>query len=172
MESHSFALEQLEGRALFCAVAPIDAAPMTVTSAQFATPQATIAIPKPFPNAFNVAGTFTHPFGNPDAGSTYLFTGTGKTNVLGAFTLTGKVQGPGLIANARASGKLTITTPKGTIHLSVTGPLQSPGSLPPSVSFSIYRGTGAFVNSKGKGKITLSVSGTTHKFLFRFIPKS
>ena len=171
MELHQFALEHLEGRALFCAVAPTDTAAMTAGPALRAAPLVTVAAKNPFPAAFNVAGKFTHPFGNPDAGSNYIFTGSGKTAALGKFTLTGRLQTPGLIANGKASGRLILTTTKGTITLSLHGPPQTPGSLPPSVSYYLVKGTGSYVGNIAKGTIGISASGTTQKFLFRFHPK-
>jgi hypothetical protein len=175
MERHSFALEHLEDRALFSAVAPLDAAPMTAAKALVPTHYSPAAVLSPFPLAFNVGGTFTHPIGpigNPDTGSQYQFTGTGKTTTLGGFVLTGQVQSPGFVASGRTRGELVIRNSHGTITLHVVGPLQSPGSLPSSFSFSIVKGTGAFVHSSGNGKILLATSGTTHKFLFRFRPAS
>jgi hypothetical protein len=124
--------------------------------------------------AFNVAGTYTQPMigpgHNPDTGTRWDFTGTGKTKKLGTFTLTGSVTGPGFIASARASGKLLITTARGTITLYLHGPPQTPGTLPSYFSWSIGRGTGAYLHSTGKGVFLVSASDATHKFLFRFNP--
>ncbi len=171
MELHPFALEHLEDRALFCAIAPTDTAPTTTAPAVRAAPLVTATVKNPFPAAFNVAGKFTHPFGNPDAGSQYIFTGSGKTAALGKFTLTGHLQTPGLIANGKASGRLILTTSKGVITLSLHGPPQNPGSLPPTVSYYLVKGTGPYAGNVAKGTIGISASATTQKFLFRFHPK-
>lgn len=172
MELHSFALEHLEERTLFCAVAPLDTVSMAATAGLHATSQVTVASLSPLAGAFNIAGTFSHPFGNPDAGSQYDFIGTGRTTSLGKFNMTGHLQTPGLIANGKASGRIVLTNSHGTLTLSVKGPPQTPGSLPPSLTFSIFKGTGAYASSSGKGRIVVSASGTTHKFLFRFNPAS
>ena len=170
MGPQSFAFEQLEGRSLFSVVLPFDSAGATPMASLFATPYAK-KISNPLAGAFNVSGTFTHPIGpigNPDGGSHYHFKGSGHTTALGNFTLAGDVTTPGFIASGRASGQLVITTSHGTITVTVKGPPQSPGSLPPSLNFSIKSGTGKYAGKTGKGKITISASGTTHKFLFRF----
>ena len=173
MQHHSFALENLEGRTLYSVVATPHASVMETTTAVHATVQTKAGVVTPFPTAFNVAGTFEHPIGpigNPDSGPKYTFKGTGKTKTLGVFTLKGTIQLPGFIAVARATGTLIITTAKGTITLSLLGPKQAPGSLPKTFGYTIVKGTGSYVHSKGKGSILASASGTTHKFLFRFTP--
>jgi len=167
MERHSFALEHLEERALFSVVAPTDMG--LITANPRAISPVRVASHNPLAGAFNVAGTFTHPLGNPDAGSLYNFTGSGKTDSLGGkFTLTGHLTAPGFINNGRARGEFVITTSRGTITVSGHGPPQTPGTLPSSFTFSIKKGTRAYANSSGKGQFLISASGTTHKFLFRF----
>jgi len=78
------------------------------------------------------------------------------------------VQTPGFVNNGRSGGVLVITTSRGTLTLRVVGPPQAPGSLPPSLTYWIKKGTGAYVNSSGKGHMAVSASNTTHKFVFRF----
>jgi hypothetical protein len=175
METYSFALENLEGRALFSVFAPTGMAPMAPDSPVIAA--APITIPHPLTGAFNVRGTYTHPIspggpggGNPDSGGQYDFIGNGKKATLGKFKLTGHVTTPGFIANAKASGRLVLTSARGTITLSLHGPPQTPGTLPPSFSYKIVKGTGIYTNSTGKGHIAVSASDSTHKFLFRFNP--
>ena len=167
MELHSFALEHLEGRSLFSVVAPMEMAPVTATSAVLAAAQAATAS-HPLAGPFNVSGTYTQPFHNPDVGPKYIFDGHGTKASLGRFTLGGFITLPGFINNARAKGRLTLTSSRGTITLAVHGPPQPPGSLPPSLSFSILKGSGAYADSTGKGHIAVSASDTTHKFVFRF----
>jgi len=163
---HSFALEHLEGRALFSVVAPMDTPPMPATTALM--PQVSAASHTPLAGAFNVAGTYTQPFHNPDVGPSYDFTGSGRKTSLGRFTLAGHLQTPGFINNGRAGGGLVITTSRGTLTLRVVGPPQPPGSLPPTLTYWIKKGTGAYVGSTGKGHLAVSASDTTHKFVFRF----
>jgi len=168
MQRQPFVLEQLEGRALFSVVTPDDVVPVIATSTVQPIILAAASSATPLVGAFNVAGKYTHPLGNPDTGSPYLFTGTGKTSLLGTFTLTGQIRPPGFIQSARASGTFTLTNSKGTIRMSVKGPQQGAGVIPPFVSYTILRGTGAYANSTGKGTITIAASDTTRKFVFKF----
>src|SRR5437899_2724598 len=136
MEIRSFVLENLEGRTLLSGVAPLDMAPVMATSEVLATAQVRAAS-HPLSGAFNAAGTFTKPFHNPDVGPSYDFTGHGRKTSLGRFTLTGHAQTPGFVNNGRSSGRLILTTSRGTLVLTLHGPPQAPGSLPPSFTFSI-----------------------------------
>ena len=117
MERRSIALEHLEGRTLFNVVGPMDLAPVMASTVAISEAQVASASHSPLAGAFNVAGTFTHPLGNPDAGAQYEFTGSGKTKALGNFSLSGHIQTPGFVANGRATGRLTITNAHGTIIL-------------------------------------------------------
>jgi hypothetical protein len=171
MGHHAFTLDHLEDRALFSvaaphALGPISASPVAIT-APLLEPAATTTTP--LTGTFNVAGKYTQPLANPDTGTHYIFNGTGNKKNLGNFTLTGDVQGPGLIANGHANGYLTITTSKGKIILKVQGPPQTPG-FPPSLFFRIVNGTGSYAHAAGKGHIAISASSHTHKFLFQFNP--
>ena len=169
MQRHPFALEQLEGRALFSVITPDDVVTVAPTSTMQPVVLAAAATNStPLVGAFNVAGKYSHPLGNPDTGSAYNFTGTGKTALLGSFTMTGQIHPPGFIQSARATGTFTLTNSKGTIRLSVKGPQQGAGVIPPFVSYTILRGTGSYANSSGKGIITIAASDTTRKFVFKF----
>jgi hypothetical protein len=172
MRHHAFALDHLEGRAMFSVAAPLDAAPVNTTAASIIVPHLNTATP--LVGEFNVAGTYAKPvgpIGNPDTGNKYQFTGAGKKKSLGGnFTLAGDVTAPGFVQNGRSTGYLTITTDRGTIVLKVQGPPQDPGVLPPSLFYRIVSGTGKYAHAAGKGHIALSASSTTHKFLFRFNP--
>src|SRR4051812_47472712 len=67
MENQSFALEQLEDRALFSCVAPLAAAAAPApTSHLQAAAGVRAASHNPLSGAFNVAGSYTQPFHNPD----------------------------------------------------------------------------------------------------------
>jgi hypothetical protein len=167
MELHSFALENLEGRTLFSVAVLSDAEPTTFTAAPSA-PAYLRAARHPLTGAFNMAGSFVHIFGNPDGGPKYQFTGSGVNSALGKFTMTGHMQGPGFVASGQTIGYLTITTSRGTLTVRVWGPPQAPGSLPPTMAYRISGGTGAYVNSSGKGNFVLAASDTTLKFVFKF----
>lgn len=171
MNGRSFALEHLENRALFTVAAPQLGPVDMMAPVMQALSVSTVKKIHPLQAAFNVSGTFTHdvhPGGNPDVGNPYMFTGTGSTPKLGDFTLTGWIQTPGFINNGQSYGKLWLTNAKGSISLTVVGPPQSPGVLPPSLSFVIKAGHGAYVHSRGNGQILVSASATTQKFVFKF----
>src|SRR5436190_13932881 len=150
-------------------------APMTSTSGPHVMANAAI-VTHPLAGPFNVAGTYTHPIspggpggGNPDTGSQYEFTGKGiKTSLGGRFTMTGHLSGPGFIANGRFRGRMTIKTAHGAITLAVHSDPTPPGPLPSSLAYSIIKGTGRFANSSGKGRMAVSASDTTHKFVVRY----
>jgi hypothetical protein len=167
MALYSFALEHLEDRNLFSIAAPLDAGSVAPTTEMAATTRVVIAS-HPLAGAFNAAGTYSVPFHNPDVGPRYNFVGHGTKASLGKFTLGGFITLPGFINNAQAKGRLTLKSSRGTITLVVHGPPQAPGSLPPSLSYSILKGSGAYANSTGKGHMIVSASDTTQKFVFRF----
>jgi hypothetical protein len=95
----------------------------------------------------------------PDVGTTYHLEGAGKEAPRGHATLAGDLHSTGFIMNGHATGTLTVSDPKGTIHLALTGPTQ-PGfaTLPGQFSFVIASGTGHYAHAKG--------SGTAHVTLF------
>ena len=167
MNVNSFSLEQLEGRALLSAITSVVDGPSGIVGAPIILAAAThnyLAGP------FNVAGHYEHPIspGNPDAGSHYDFNGTGRKAGLGKFHLSGEITTPGFINSARSRGQFVIQNGHGTITFSVVGPLQGPGVLPGSLNYRVRSGTGDYANSSGKGRLILSASSNTQKFLFRF----
>jgi hypothetical protein len=166
---NSFGLEQLEGRALFSVFAPLD---MGAVREPVMVLDAVSAPIHPLAGPFNVAGTYEHPImpGNPDAGSHYNFTGRGRKASLGKFHFTGALTTPGFINNARSRGQFVISNGHGTITFSVVGPEQGPGALPESMNYRIRSSTGSYTGATGKGRILLSASGSTQKFLMRFNP--
>jgi hypothetical protein len=120
-----------------------------------------------------IAGTYKTPLTNPDAGATYVFTGTGKAGALGPVSLSGSVSLPGFIATGSASGTLTLTTigatpaAGGSVTLKVTGPTEKGfGPFPSTLSFTITGGTGAFANDTGSGTIAVTLDKTAHAFAF------
>ena len=169
MAHNSFGLEQLEGRRLFSVPVLVDMPPLREPSI---AADAVSAPTHPLAGAFNVAGTYEHPImpGNPDGGSHYNFNGKGRKASLGKFHLTGEVTAPGFIQSARSRGQLVISNGHGTITMSVVGPLQGPGVLPGSMNYRVRSGTGAYATATGRGKLLISASSSTMKFLFRFNP--
>ena len=122
----------------------------------------------PLTGAFNIAGTYTQPFGNPDAGPLFRLTGSGRKRSLGSFTMSGDLHGIGFVAMGRVRGYVTLKSSQGTIDLRLLGPEQPPGPLPSTLAFKIVNGSGAYARASGKGAILVSASETTQKFVFRF----
>lgn len=65
-----------------------------------------------------VAGSYTSIATNPDTGHAYRVNAQGHTS-LGSTTAKGTVQGPGNVAIGRCTARLTLTTSKGTIVVSL-----------------------------------------------------
>ena len=145
------------------AVAPASPAGVTVLPYVHRVPATT-----PLTGAFNAAGTYSQPFGNPDAGPLFHFSGSGRKRSLGSFTMAGDVHGIGFVASGRFRGYVTFTCSQGTIDVRLLGPEQSPGPLPTSFAFKIVGGSGAYANASGKGELAVSASDATKKFVFRF----
>ena len=85
-----------------------------------------------------------------------------------AIALTGDLHGLGFVASGQVRGYLTVTNSVGSIILRMLGPIQGPGSLPPTLAFKVVGGTGQYALAYGKGEVLVSASDATHKFLFRF----
>ena len=131
----------------------------------------------PLTGAFNVAGTYTVPFSrNPDAGSVYHFTGSGKKRSLGSFTMAGDLHGLGFVATGRFRGYVTFTSSQGTIDVRLLGPEQGPGGLPATLAFKIVGGSGTYapklrqgpgVSSPRRTRRTSSCSGSIRRVIRR-----
>jgi hypothetical protein len=173
-----FALEGLESRQLMSASVAADllSSPSEVDLPARRTSTAVVVTPTvkavkgttPLTGAFNVAGTYTQPFGNPDAGPIFRLTGSGRKRSLGSFTMTGDLHGIGFVAQGRVRGYVTLKSSQGTIDLRLLGPEQPPGPLPSTLAFKIVNGSGAYAQAYGKGAILVSASDVTQKFVFRF----
>ena len=65
----------------------------------------------------------------------------------------------GSVKNGKATGIVTLVTPKGNIELSLTAPAPaSASSVPTSYSYVIKPGTGSYKNAAGQGTVTLTVT--------------
>jgi hypothetical protein len=99
-------------------------------------------------------GTYHGPQVTIDAGTSFTLTGTANLGALGPFTVTGSVQGVGMIASGRATGELVLSNAHGTITLALHGPVQSAFNQPPSeLVYSVTRGTGDFRHLAGHGTV-------------------
>ena len=107
-----------------------------------------------------VAGSYTTVATNPDAGRAYKVTAHGRTS-LGATTARGTVQGPGNIASGRCSGRLTLSTSKGTIVVSLRSQKQvkSFASCQSGFAFNWHtaKATGGYEGASPNGTGTLTL---------------
>jgi hypothetical protein len=103
----------------------------------------------------------------PDVGRTYQIGVAGRVSPLGQTGDSATIHTTGFIASGMATGTMTISAPRGTLKLQLTGPVQ-PGfaSLPGTMSYTITSGKGAYKNATGSGSIaiTLNSSVLTDRF--------
>jgi hypothetical protein len=115
----------------------------TVSSTAHATGQAWTGQGRFEITSLNGAKTYTIQ-GSADLGSSNFFAITGTVTAVG-----GKA--------GQATGKLVVSSPKGTLTLTLTGPTQSANSsLPSTFTYRIVSGTGIFANYAGQGSMKLS----------------
>jgi hypothetical protein len=102
------------------------------------------------------SGTYTAGPLVVDAGVYNQLSGTATFGTRGTFQVTGSVNGVGMIAQGRAGGELTFTNSRGTITVTLRGPLQ-PGfsPLPANFHYTIVGGTGAYQHLHGQGQMSL-----------------
>jgi hypothetical protein len=99
-------------------------------------------------------GTYHGPVVTIDAGTSFTLTATANLGPLGTFTVTGWVQGVGMIESGRATGELVLSNAHGTITLALHGPVQpSFSQVPPELIYSVTRGTGDFQHLRGYGVV-------------------
>jgi hypothetical protein len=119
------------------------------------------AVAAPRVIAFDLHGTLQATLtstvrGPIDAGLQYGVTGWGDLSGLPRFTASGFVRRTGYIFRGHASGELTLTNAKGSITLSLEGPVQ-PGfaPLPNRFHFTVTGGSGAYKGLIDDGVVTL-----------------
>jgi hypothetical protein len=94
-----------------------------------------------------------------DAGTYDKLTGTVELPKVGSFTLTGSIQGVGMIAKGRATGELVLTNSHGSITVSLQGPAQTGFSaLPGEFAYTVSGATGEYARLFGRsGAMSLSL---------------
>jgi hypothetical protein len=138
-------LLELCERSLPSAVAPLPT-PLAAPAAQVAS----------HPLHGTGTGTYHGPAVTIDAGTSFTLSGTADLGSLGKFTVTGGVEGVGLIAAGRATGDLVLSDARGTITLKLHGPVQAAFSQPPEeLVYTVTGGTGAFQHLGGYGAVGL-----------------
>lgn len=106
-----------------------------------------------------VAGTYTQLPSVPDAGGSYRLSGNGTVAPLGTVRAEGTLHTPGFIAHGTTTGDLTLSNPKGTLTLNLTGPQQRGLSdAPTTLRFVVSGGTGAYLGKTGAGVAHLTMT--------------
>jgi hypothetical protein len=103
-------------------------------------------------------GRFHAHINNPDTGKDFTFFGSGQVAPLGHVDLTGHIHSPGFIANGHSTGLLVLSNPKGSVTLSLIGPVQSGFTpVPDTFTFKITNASGKFKGDTGTGFMVLEL---------------
>lgn len=106
-----------------------------------------------------VRGTWTQRPQAPDVGGAYDLSGNGTVSPLGPVQAAGSLHSPGMIAHGQTTGTFTLTSPKGTLTLALSGPAQPGFSAPPtSLTFTVTGGTGTYTGEHGTGTAQLTMT--------------
>ncbi len=103
-------------------------------------------------------GTYQITPGIPDTGTNYTFSGKGTVRPVGSSDVTGHVRQLGFVATGRAEGLAVISTPQGSLTLTLEGPKQKGfAQLPDRFSFKITNSSGNYLKDRGHGTLVLVV---------------
>jgi hypothetical protein len=101
-------------------------------------------------------GRFTVTTNRATAAKTYALEGSASLGSSGFFTISGSVTTVGSKAG-RATGRVVLSSPRGTLTLNVSGPTQAANAaLPTTVTYSVVGGTGVFSRYAGQGSLKLA----------------
>lgn len=93
-----------------------------------------------------------------DKGERIDVVGTGRLAHTGGVTVTGHLDGVGLVVHGRAHGTLTLSNKHGSVTLRLTGPEESGfGPLPTRFHYQVVGGTGAYAHATGQGTLHLDL---------------
>jgi hypothetical protein len=105
-----------------------------------------------------VHGSYTNTLSNPDAGRTYVLSGSGNVRPLRGVEAQGTLTAPGFVAHGRTSGTLILTDAHGTLTLRLRGgPQRGFSSLPQHFHFSILHISGRLPRKPGGGTAILTL---------------
>jgi hypothetical protein len=107
-------------------------------------------------------GTGTAAYHQPritvDTGMSLSFLGHGQLSDIGAFRISGSINGVGLINNGRAVGELVLKNAHGTITINVHGSVQpSFAPIPRDLVYVVAKGTGDFQHLTGYGSLKVTL---------------
>jgi hypothetical protein len=93
-----------------------------------------------------------------DQGERIDFTGQGRLAHTGLVTVTGHLDGVGLIVHGQANGTITVSNRFGSVTFELAGPRQSGFSpLPTRLHYQIVGGTGRYTHAKGEGMLFIDL---------------
>lgn len=116
-------------------------------------PVQTIALP-----SWTGQGRFTLTTNRLNNVKSYALEGSAAFGSYGFFAIGGTVQTVGNVATGQATGRITLSGPRGTLVLQVTGPTQTRNAaLPSTFNYKVVSGTGVFAHYVGQGALQLAV---------------
>jgi hypothetical protein len=129
----------------------------TVAAAPSSTTTVTTTTVHPFGQAWTAQGRFSLSSTSTGA-KTYTLQGSADLGGSNFYSVTGTITTVGSKAG-QATGKVVLTSPKGTLTLTLAGPTQPANSkLPTSVTYKVVSGTGAFAHYAGQGSMQTSAT--------------
>jgi hypothetical protein len=118
-------------------------------------------------------GTVQHKHGNPDTGAIVELHGSGRLTPLGKLShLSGTLVGTGFIQEGHAGGTILLSNARGSVTLSLVGPLQGGFTAPSSGTyhFTVAKGTGAYAHDVGTGTVDLTLGAQSFTMTFHGEP--
>jgi hypothetical protein len=107
-------------------------------------------------SAWSGQGRFTITTNRTTAAKTYALDGSTSLGSAGFFAISGSVTTVGNKAG-HVTGRVVLSSPKGTLTLNVVGPTQSANAtLPTSLTYTVASGTGVFSHYSGQGTLKLA----------------
>jgi hypothetical protein len=104
------------------------------------------------------SGDFTETPATSSTGPTFVLDGTIELFGLGALDFSGEIRTTG-VAEAPASGQLSLSTEIGTITIALTGYSQAePNSMPHEMAFHVTDSTGVYAHTSGSGIAHLALT--------------
>jgi hypothetical protein len=105
-------------------------------------------------------GQFTKTEKNPDIGATYSFSGTGKVQRIGEFSVDGTIHTIGFIQFGPVQGTFVLRNAAGSITVQFTATGKGFG-LPVHYKYKITHGTGMYTNAVDHGTAALTTTYST-----------
>ncbi|HEY1377195.1 MAG TPA: hypothetical protein VGF55_10400 [Gemmataceae bacterium] len=134
---------------------------VTVSATAPVAPRPTAQSPPPVPTttgpSWTGQGRYTLATNRTTGARTFTLEGSAYFGNSGYFAMTGTVTTVGNVASGQATGRITLTDPRGTLVLALTGPTQTRNAwLPGTFTYRVVSGTGFFAHYAGQGTFQIS----------------